>query len=80
MDRETDFRDNNGNVEAQTSWESGLSNRDKEWDVKIIYNRENDFNTEDQEIGANSNEEILIDKAIQATIKYSGLDFIVLNI
>ena len=43
-------------------------------------NGENDFNTKDQEIGANSNEEILIDKAIRATIEYSGLDFIVLNI
>ena len=39
MDRETDFRDNNGNTEAQTSWESGLSNRDEEQDTKTIYNR-----------------------------------------
>ena len=47
MDRETDFKDNNGNAKVQTGWESGLSNRDKEWDAKTIYNRENDFNTKD---------------------------------
>jgi len=41
---------------------------------------ENDFNTEDQEIGANSNEEMLIDEAIRATIEFGGLDFIVLNL
>ena len=47
IDRETNFRDNNGNIEAWTSWESGLSDGDEEWNAKIIYNRENDFNIKD---------------------------------
>ena len=45
-----------------------------------MYDRENGFSTEDQETGANSNKEMLSDEAIWATIKYSRLNFIVLNL
>ena len=46
MDRETDFRDD-GNVEALAGWESDFSNKDQEWDAKILYNKENSFSTKD---------------------------------
>ena len=44
IDRETDFRDN---AKAWTSWESGLSDEDEEWDAKTMCNGENNFNTMD---------------------------------
>jgi len=74
MDRETDFRDGDGNVEALTGWESDSSDEDQ------LYDGENCFSTEDQEIGADSNEEILSGEAIWVTIEYGGLDFIVPNL
>ena len=75
MDRETDFRDDNGNVEALAGWESDL-----EWDAETLCDGENGFSTEDQEIGADSNREMSSDEAIWATVGYGGLDFIVLNL
>jgi len=63
IDRETNFR-NNGNVEALAGLESDFSNKDQEWDAETLYNRENSFSTKDQEIGADSNREVLSDKAI----------------
>jgi len=64
IDRETDFRDNNGNVEALAGRESDFSNKDQEWDAETLYNRENGFSTKNQEIRADSNKEILSDEAI----------------
>ena len=43
IDRETNFRDDNGNVEALAGWESNFSNKDQEWDVKILCDGENSF-------------------------------------
>jgi len=75
MDRETNFKDNNGNIKALTSWGSDL-----EWDIKTLCNKGNGFNTKNQEIGVNSNKEMSNNKAIWATVGYSSLDFIVLNL
>ena len=58
MDKETDFRDSDGNIEALTSWESDSSDKDQ------LYNIENCFSTKDQEIGVDSNKEILSGEAI----------------
>ena len=80
MDRETDFRDSNSNIEALAGQESDFSNKDQEQDIEILYNGENGFSTKNQEIGADSNKEISSDKAIWATVGYGGLDFIVLNL
>ena len=80
INKETDFKDDNGNVKALAGWENDFNNKDQEWDTKTLCNGENDFSTEDQEIGADSNEEILSNKAIWAIVGYSGLGFIVLNL
>ena len=77
---EINFKDDNDNIEAQASQESGFSNKDKEWDAETLYSRENGFSTKDQEIGADSNKEVLSNKAIQVTVKYSNLNFLVLNL
>ena len=47
MDRETNFRDDDGNVEAQTSQKSDFSNKNEEQDAKTMCDRENNFNTKD---------------------------------
>ena len=47
MDREPDFRDNNSDIEAWTSCESGFSNKDQEQDADILYGGENGFSTKD---------------------------------
>jgi hypothetical protein len=47
MDRETDFRDDDGNVEALAGWESDFSNKDQEWDVETLCDGENGFSAED---------------------------------
>ena len=47
MDRETDFKNNNSNVEAQTSCKSDFSNKDQEQDTETLYSKENDFSTKD---------------------------------
>ena len=60
MDRETNFRDDDGNIKALAGQESDFNNKDQEWDAKILYNGENGFSTEDQEIGADSNKKILV--------------------
>ena len=73
MDGETDFRDD-GNVEALAGQGSDFSNKDQEQDVETLYNEENSFSTKDQEIGVDS------DEAIQATVGYGSLSFIVLNL
>jgi hypothetical protein len=80
MERETDFRDDDGNVEALAGWESDFSNEDQEWDAETLCDGENGFSTEDQEIGADSNKEMSSDEAIWATVGYGGLGFIVLNL
>ena len=78
MDRETDFGDGNGN--ALTGRESEFGDKDQDWDG------ENDLSTEDQEIGADSNEEMLIDNEanainqIWATVEYGVLDSMALNL
>ena len=79
INRETDFRDDS-NVKALAGLESDFSNKDQEWDAETLYNGENGFSTEDYEIGADSNREVLSDEAIWAMVEYSGLDFIVLNL
>lgn len=71
MDREIDFRDDDGNSEALTGWES---------DAETLSGGENNFSTEDQEIGVNSNGGMLSDETLWATIEYGGLNFIVLNL
>ena len=80
MDRETNPRDNNSNVEALASQESDFSNKDQEQDIETLYNGKKGFSTKNKKIGVDSNKEILSDKAIQATVRYSGLGFIVLNL
>ena len=81
MDRETD-----GNAEALTGRESDISNDDEDWDVKTLSSGENGFSIEDREIGADINEEMLIDNEanainqIWATIEYGALDSIALNL
>ena len=47
MDRETNFKDNNSNIEALAGQESDFNNKDQEWDAETLYNRENGFSTED---------------------------------
>jgi len=61
MDGETD-----GNVETLTSRESDISNKDEDWDAKTLSNGENGFSIEDWEIGADINEEMLIDNEANA--------------
>jgi len=39
MDRETDFRDNNSNVEALAGWESNFSNKNQKWDAETLCDR-----------------------------------------
>ena len=66
MDRETNFRDN-GNAKAQTVWENDFSNKNEKWDIKTLCNKENNFSTKDQKIGADSNKGVLSNKTIWAT-------------
>ena len=80
MDKETDFRDNNSNVEVFTGWENDFSNKDQEWNVKTLCDKKNSFSTKNQKIGADSNKEMSSDKAIWATVGYDGFGFIVLNL
>ena len=47
MDRETDFRDDDSNIEAWTSCKSDFNNKDQEWDAETLYSGENDFSTKD---------------------------------
>ena len=47
MDRKTDFRNNNSNIEAWTSCKSDFNNKDQEWDIKTLYSKKNDFSTKD---------------------------------
>ena len=64
MDKETNFKDDDSNIEIWTSYESDFSNKEQKWDIKTLYGKENGFSTEDQEIGVDSNEEMSSDKAI----------------
>ena len=47
MDRETNFKDGDGNVEALTGQKSDFSNKNQEQDAGILYGGENRFSTED---------------------------------
>ena len=47
MDKEIDFKDNNSDLEAQTSYKSDFSNKDQEWDIETLYSEENGFSTKD---------------------------------
>jgi hypothetical protein len=44
--------------------EADFRDEDQEWDAETLCDGENGFSTEDQEIGADSNKEILSNKAI----------------
>ena len=47
MDRETDFRDDNNNIEVLAGQENDFSNKDQKWDTETLCGEENDFNAED---------------------------------